>query len=93
MVVIVVVVIGFGLCGRALGELGATGQCAGCGGGRLMGLSRGVGRCVGSIGLDVAVRGGCGLQWGQHPGGHGGAGETPQDQHHHQQKRKATTHP
>ena len=99
MVVIVVIVIGFGLCGRALGGRGAAVVCAMCavgavgGRGGLTGLGRGVGGGTGSIGLDVAVRCGGGLQRGQHPGGHGGAGEAPQDQHHHQQKGEAATHP
>jgi len=83
MVVIVVVVFGFGLCGRALGGRGAAMVCAMCamcamsGRGGLMGLGRGVGGGTGSIGLDVAVRCGWGLERGQHPGGHGGAGEAP----------------
>ena len=99
MVVIVVIVIGFGLCGRALGGRGAAVVCAMCavgavgGRGGLTGLGRSMGGGTGGIGLDVAVRCGGELQRGQHPGGHGGAGEAPQDQHHHQQKGKAATHP
>ena len=58
-----------------------------------MGLGRGVGGGgTGGIGLAVAVWCSWGLERGQHPGGHGGAGEAPQDQHHHQQKREAATH-
>eukprot|EP01036_Dinobryon_divergens_P051182 gene51182-68511_t len=68
-------------------------MCAGGGGGGRGGLGRGGGGGGAGIGLDVAVRCGGGLQRGQHPGGHGGAGEAPQDQHHHQQKGEAATHP
>lgn len=56
-------------------------------------LGRYVGRGVGGIDLQVAVRGCQRLKWGKHPGGHGGADEAPQDQHHHQQKGEAATHP